>query len=110
MFDELKIKDGENAYIVPFDMDFDVKKIKKVPDFDYRYNNGVLVSKWKKLLGNSKPKGTYVPQKMLLTEVVKQYRDMQIGRVLRVGERVMMPEERARACEKAGFAKIVKGE
>ena len=110
VFDELKIKDGENAYIVPFDMDFDVKKIKKVPDFDYRYNNGVLVSKWKKLLGNSKPKGTYVPQKMLLTEVVKQYRDMQIGRVLRVGERVMMPEERARACEKAGFAKIVKGE
>ena len=109
VYDELKIKDGENAYIVPFDMDFDVNKIKKVIEFNYKYNNGTLVSKWKKLLGNTKPKGDYIPEKILLTRVVRQYRDMQINRVLKEGEKVLMPEERARACADAGFVVIEEG-
>lgn len=28
---EIGVKDGENGYVVPFDMDFDVKKLKKIP-------------------------------------------------------------------------------
>lgn len=107
VFDELKIKDGENGYIVPFDMDFDVNKLKKAPEFKYKYNNGTLVNKWKALLGNTKPKKDYKPKPMALTEVTTTYRDMQMGRILTIGERVMMPEDRAKAVQDAGYIKIV---
>ena len=106
VFEELKIRDGKEGYIVPFDMDFDVDKLKNIPAVKYKYNNGTLVSKWKQILGDSKPKGEYKPEKMLLVKVRVQYRDMQIGRILKVGEKIMMPEERAKAVEGVGYGII----
>ena len=106
VFKELKIKDGENGYIVPLDMDFDVEKIKKVPEFKYTYNNGTLVTKWKKLLGNTKPTHKYKPEKMKVVRVTTQYRDIVLNRILNIGERVLMPEERAKKVADAGFGMI----
>ena len=106
VFKELKVKDGENGYIVPLDMDFDVKKLKKIPEFKYTYNNGTLVTKWKKVLGNTKPEHTYEPQNMKLIRVIALYKDMKLNRVMKVGEKVLMPEERAKQCAEAGFVEI----
>lgn len=97
VFEELKVQDGKNAYIIPEDMNFNVKKLTKIPAFNYSYNNGVLVAKWKKLLGGTKPKGDYVPEKLLPVRILTKYRDMTLSRVLEVNETVLMPEERARA-------------
>lgn len=106
VFKELKVEDGKNGYIVPLDMNFDVKKLKKVPTFKYSYNNGVLVSQWKRILGNTKPEHTYKPECMKLVKVVKTYRDIRLNRILKTGERLMMPEDRARSCAEAEFVEI----
>lgn len=106
VFKELKIKDGENGYIVPLDMDFDVEKIKDIPQFKYTYNNGTLVTKWKKLLGKSKPTHSYKPEKMLLVRVTTQYRDIAFNKILNIGDKVLMPEERAKKVVSAGFGMI----
>lgn len=106
VFEELKVRDGKEGYIVPFDMDFDVSKLMQIPTVKYKYNNGTLVSKWKQILGDSKPKGEYKPDNMLLVRVTKQYRDMQLNKVLNINDKVLMPEERAKAVEGAGFGVI----
>lgn len=46
------IKDGINGYLVPLDMNFDVKKILNIPKLE-EYNNHAL-EKWLDYLGNSK--------------------------------------------------------
>lgn len=106
VFKELKVEDGKNGYIVPLDMDFDVKKLKKVPTFKYTYNNGVIVSQWKRILGNTKPEHTYKPQPMKLVKVIKLYKDIRLNRILKTGEKLMMPEDRAKSCAEAGFVEI----
>ena len=65
------------------------------------------MSKWKKVLGNTKPEHTYKPQKMLLTRVKTLYKDMQLNRVMKTGEKVLMPEARAKQCAEAGFVDIM---
>lgn len=105
---EIGVKDGENARVVPFELtDYDTRQLLEVPKFKYSYNNGLIVSKWKKLLGNTKPTESYYkPAEMLTVEIIKQYNDMQIGQTLKVGERWMMQKERAKAVEAAGFGVI----
>lgn len=107
VFEELKIRDGKEGYIVPFDMNFNVSKLLEIPKVKYKYNNGTLVSKWKQLLGDSKPKGEYKPEAMLLVRITTAYRDMQIGRVMKINEKVFMPEERAKAVQEVGYGVIV---
>lgn len=107
VFKELKVKDGENGYIIPFDMKFDTEKLLDIPKFKYKYNNGSWVSKWKTLLGNTKPKGDYEPQDMNIVKVTKRYKDLRLDRVLNVGEEVLMPTQRAKDVERAGFGKIM---
>lgn len=46
------IKDGINGYLVPLDMNFDIKKILNIPKLE-EYNNHAL-EKWLDYLGNSK--------------------------------------------------------
>ena len=36
---EMGIDDGVNGYIIPFDLNFDVTRLKDVPKFKYRYDN-----------------------------------------------------------------------
>ena len=107
VFEELKIRDGKEGYIVPFDMNFNVSKLLEIPKVKYKYNNGTLVSKWKQLLGDSKPMGEYKPETMLLVRITTAYRDMQLGRVMKINEKVFMPEERAKAVQEVGYGVIV---
>lgn len=109
VFKELKIEDGKNGYVVPLDLKFNINKIKKIPEFKYKYNNGTLVTLWKKVLGNTRPKDNYVPEDLSLVRVIRRYRDLKLQRVLNVNDKVLMTKERARKCADAGFVVIMEG-
>ena len=106
---EIGVKDGENGYIVPFDMDFDVNKLLEIPEFNYKYNNGTIVTKWKKLLGNTKPTHSYKPEEMVNVKILRQYTDVEMGKMVYPGEEYSMRKERAVQVEGHGFGKIIGG-
>ena len=45
---EIGVKDGINAHVVPFDMNFDVKKLLNVPFFHYEYDNDKIKEQWER--------------------------------------------------------------
>jgi hypothetical protein len=49
-FFEIGVVDGVNAHVVPFDMNFDVKKLLDVPEFDFQYDNEKRIRQWKEIL------------------------------------------------------------
>lgn len=99
---ELGVVDGKNGYIIPFNMSFDVKKLLDVPQFEYESNNDAIIAKWRKAIGNLKPKHSYNPPKDVLVKVVSHYRDMQLDRSLYPGEVLRMTPERVAEILKVG--------
>lgn len=100
----------ENSYIVPFDLEgVDATQFLNVPEFKYTYNNGLIVSKWKKLIGNTKPTGAYKPEDMATVKILQTYNDIELGRKLEQGERVAMGKDRAMRVQEAGFGRIEEG-
>lgn len=107
---ELGVRDGINGYIIPFDMNFDVKKLLDVPSFEYDYDNTDIIKQWRKLLGSSKPTHSYKPPEMVETVVViDEYRDLLLNRILHKGDRILMPYDRALLLEDKCFIRILKG-
>lgn len=104
---EIGVKDGENGYIVPFDLDFDVNKLLVIPEFSYSYNNGALVTKWKKLLGNTKPTHSYKPDEIVKVKILKQYTDIEMQKMVYPDQVYPMRKERAAQIEERGFGRIV---
>ena len=101
---EIGVEDGKNGYVLPQDLiGYDTEKFYTVPKFTYKYNNGLLVSAWKKILGNTKPKGTYKPEEQEFVTITKLYFDTALGREMKPGERVVMGKARAKIVRDAGF-------
>lgn len=100
------MKSGKNGFVIEDIETFDTTALLDIPEFKYNYNNSTQITKWKKLLGNTKPKGDYIPEKMVDVIVLKQYRDMELDRVMKEGDETEMPEDRARQIEGAGYLKI----
>ena len=75
---EMGIKDGINAHIVPFDMDFDVTKLLNIPRFMYVYENEAIRQQWIKILGDTEPLHDYNPGQMVEVEVLEGFNDMQL--------------------------------
>lgn len=99
---ELGVEDGKNGYIIPFDMNFDVKKLLEVPKFEYEYDNAQIVKQWKKEIGSLKPKHAYKPPEERLVRVVMEYRDINLQRMLHPGELLYMKPERVAEILKVG--------
>jgi hypothetical protein len=95
--------DGEIGYILPFDMQYDVRKLLNVPEFEYNYDNKPIVKAWRKVLGNTKPKHDYTPPEMVDVIARIEYRDIMLNRVLNPGDAVAMPYERAMELIDKGF-------
>ena len=110
-FFEQGVKDGENAHVVPFDMDFDVSVLKSIPKFKYSQDVAKIKRQWKKLLGKTKPfkKYTYIEPQEEEVEVIQYYKDLLLGKELPVGSRHKMAYERARELEEKGFVKVLRG-
>ena len=110
VLEEIGVQDGANGYIVPFDMDFDVEKLLKIPSFKYSYNNRTIVLHWKKLLGNTKPTHSYKPDETVNVLILKHYSDMELQKDVYPGEVYPMRKDRAEQVEKVGFGKIQWGD
>lgn len=95
---EMGIKDGENGYILPFDMNFDVEKLLNVPQFTYEYDNEPIIAEWQKILGKAKPKKRKkVNSDSSRVIVLSQYFDLELNRMLDAGTIVEMSNNRISA-------------
>ena len=105
---ELGIEEGKHGYVVPFEVDnFDCRKLLKVPEFEFTWDNAKIVKKWRKVLGNTKPTRKYKPQKCQKVQIMRQYQDIVLNRLLKVGEIVEMVPSRAETVVNAGFGRII---
>jgi hypothetical protein len=106
VLEELGVVDGKNGYIVPKDLgDYDTTAFYTVPKFTYKYNNGLLVSAWKKVLGNTKPTHSYKPQERESVTITQRYFDNVLAREMEPGETVSMTKDRAELVRSAGFGR-----
>lgn len=105
---DMQIVDGENAYIVPFEVDgFDVNKILEIPKFDYIHNNAEIIKQWRGLLGDTKPKHDYKPKKDVLVEVIVEYKDLQRNELMKIGTKCSMKYPRALELQAKGFVRML---
>ncbi|MEE3382756.1 MAG: glycosyltransferase [Anaerovoracaceae bacterium] len=100
---EQGVIDGETGYIVPYDMDFDVSRILNVPKFTYSKDESVNVKQWRKILGDTKPRGDYRPPQLLKVRVLKNYRDLALDRSLAAGDIEEMTPDRVEILKGKGL-------
>lgn len=98
---DIGVIDGVNGYVVPFDMEFDVTKLLKVPKFEFEYENEALEMKWKEIIGKAKKKRKE-PVKIRV-KVIRTYKDMDLNIVLNEGSVVYMKPERVELLERMRF-------
>ena len=109
------IQDGKNGYLVPLNMEFDVRKLLDIPKIS-NYDNGAL-DKWKDFLGNAEYKKCEPPCVGYLVEFTDKFEkigliDAQLNRIPKKGERAQVSFERANILTgnnkyKETFAKII---
>lgn len=109
---EQGVKDGVNAHVIPFDMNFDVNILKDIPKFKYTYDNDSIKKQWLDIIGPPKDYPKYNPEAHVLVRVNQFYYDNKLARNMVVGEEVVM--NRLRALEiintNANFIEIMGGE
>lgn len=99
--EEMGIIDGENGYIVPYDMNFDVTKLLNIPQFYYEYDNSNIKKSWERIFNQKQKKRT-----MWEVQVIQKYHDIALDRDCNVGEIVSMPIERAKKIIDLGYVKL----
>ena len=102
---ELGVEDGINGYVVPFDLDFDMKKLYNVPSFEYHYHNDEIKEQWEKLfrMRSKRPK----KDAQVMVEATNTYKDLQFGRMVRKGERFVVTYQRAQELRAKGLVREV---
>lgn len=104
--DEMFIRDGENAYVVPFDMEFDVRKILDIPQFKYELNDKPLLNDWMDILGDPHPKGLYDPNRLTKVRILRRYFDLELQREVVKDEVIEVSYIRANKLMYLGFGII----
>ena len=102
--------DGKNGYMVPYNMNFDVKKLLKVPQFEFEYDNEAIISQWRKIIGAKKKKKPietvkYVQRDDPYIICTKKYYDTELERYVRPGDRLDVSIERANKICGMGYAR-----
>ena len=108
---EMGVEDGVNAHVIPFDMDFDVTRLWDIPVFEYEYDNGKIISQWKKILGSSKGKGNYKPpvERIMKIKAAQTYFDIELQEEIAIDTVMEVREERAYDLKMKGLAYIIGG-
>ena len=109
VLDEIGFKEGQDGYIVPFDMeDIEAEKFLDIPETKWAWDNGKIKKQWQQLLGKSKPTGEYLKiGSTVKLEIIESYFDMELGRNMTVGEVVTMRRARANLIVGCGKAVIL---
>jgi glycosyltransferase involved in cell wall biosynthesis len=100
---ELGVVDGYNGYIIPFDMDFDVKKLLKVPRFFYEWDNDLIEEQWHNLLEKEPEK----KPKLLKVKVKNPFNDIVLHKRMMPGRLLYMERGRAEKAKNMGLVDIV---
>lgn len=104
---ELGVVNGQNGYIIPFDLNFDPEILYTVPVFDFKWDNEKIRKQWKKILKIPKRKPIEKRKDLVEVFVTTEYYDIELKRVVRRGENLSMPKLRAMAVNQAGYCKIL---
>lgn len=104
---EMGIEDGKNGYILPYDMDFDVRKLLDVPKFTYTYDNDRIVRQWKELIARKLPAKKKQNNAFAKVRVVTKYRDIRLNELLNEGEERIMYKSRAEELKEKGLVMII---
>lgn len=109
------IKDGVNGYVVPMNMNFDINKIKKIPNVE-NYDNGVNAKTWCDFLGHAKyiKKESYKEEKDMryLVKATGEYKNRGISdgalkKIPEEGETFEVDAERLEVLTGANTYKVV---
>ena len=107
----MKIVDGENAYVFPFESsewtDDMIRRIVNVPKFEYKHDNEEIIKQWVKILGKRNTNIKYEPVIEMAVKVRMDYFDIQLQKALRANDVVMMLPERAMELREKGFVTIL---
>ena len=108
---DMKIVDGENAYVFPYDLsewtDDMIKRIVQIPQFEYKHDNASIVKQWCELLGKSNSKNDYMPLTEILVTVKIEYYDLQLKKKLKAKEKIVMSYDRALELRDKGLVEIL---
>lgn len=99
--DEIGFKDGVHGYVIPFDMNYDVRKILTIPKIDFKYDNEPMKKQWGMVFGESKNKNT----PPLTIQCTKRFRDVLLDRYVEEGEVLTLNARRAEEIIAASFGK-----
>jgi hypothetical protein len=86
-------------------MKFNVRKLLDVPQFEFKTEEKQIIKQWREVLGNTKPKRKYKPPKGAEIICTHQYFDKGLGRTVKAGEHITVPEERAELIVRAGYGR-----
>lgn len=98
---EMGIKDGINGYIVPLDMNFDVKRLLNIPKFEYEYDNDAIVKSWQDIIEKEpririkRAKKQTDNSDLVKVIVMIPYKDIELKQFLRQGQIFECSKERA---------------
>ena len=112
VLDEIGFVEGEHGYVIPFNVSETSDKtleqiVTEIPTPAELFPVGKEIKKWRKVLGNTKPKHTYDPTAFKTVKVIESYKDMALNRQLAVGEIHEMPLYRVQIVVDAGYCEIV---
>jgi len=100
--------DEIHGYTVPFNMDFDVKKLLNVPEYKFQSETASIINQWKRILG-AKPKRRKSRHFNHGVEIlcIKKYHDTVLNRTISAGQRVTVTKDRAQLICDMGYGRRV---
>lgn len=100
--------DKENGYIVPFNMDFDVRMLLDIPEYEFRSETTSIINQWKGILG-AKPKRRQNRHFKQNEEIlcIKKYHDTVLKRTISAGEKITVTKDRAKLICDMGYGRKV---
>ena len=104
---ELGFKDGVHGYKVPYEGEMDVERFVNVPEFEYKWDNEKRIKQWRKVLGNTKPTGSYQPYKIVKVRATQNYYDVELKKDMTKGEDQECTLLRAYDLEAKGLGAII---
>ena len=91
---ELGFKDKKHGYIIK--EGFNIKSILDIPKFKgFNIDEDTIIEQWCKLLGDTTPLHDYVPDETKAVRCIHPYKDMQLDRMVNVGEMLELEPDRA---------------
>lgn len=92
---EMGVKDKVNAHIVPFDMNFDVTQLLKVPKFKFKYDNEAIKQQWVEVLGHTTPRHDYDPGEFVEVHIKDEFYDIELQEYTKKGQKRVVTRQRA---------------